>query len=777
MAFNRRWSVPCLLLATLALLVSGAAASQEVTGDTVTAAGQQFDSFVFTLSANLPKRRVPVTLSVTQPVITGGGLTLVGWGDNSVKGEYAFSYVVDGAAITDSSLIISKAIPADGTVTVTNTQVQNTLQMPAFDFSSMFLTGNLTVAVRNSFVQYSESGSDSVAVQVGSSQSPALISDHTMLQVIGLRMSGGSCALRMAGAATTQSLLVITEGSLVGLDHVDAAGLSRAALCLDGSLTAMTNSVLRVTDSELTRSDVDGRSRSPKLIMDTTTGTVSVLSGSALVVRNVNIVDGGVIGSTAGSLMDGALGADSVISILDIDALEFCPSCSVEGFPSRQGDNSYVYAQDWTIGGSVVTDYSDRGLGYATGLTNLRDSNNKCRAALCVSANANAIKANAQECMCNCKDNAYAPMCLSKPDTLLSYEACTDSNCVSCPNNAGVCSQCRNAYAPDGSGRCVVTECDVADCQKCNTSDKDECEVCNPGYGMVSGTCSKCDVQYCTECDGNTNVCTLCLNNFALGSGGQTCTSLDNTCQAPNCVQCVVGDITKCAMCALGYGVLSGGQCSKCTDAKCETCDNNLGQCSSCDKGYTLTSYGTCSPGGKCTVANCAYCKTGDTKLCDTCIADYELNTKDSTCVPAGTCLVNNCAKCATGRPNFCQTCNDHYARNSNGVCVAVLDPKCKVADCHYCVSGYPLVCQKCLDNYAVTSTGKCAPQSWCKVAYCTSCLGNNASFCGTCFNGFSVQKNGSCLPTSMGASAQASPRALLVAVAAMVVTAVLGLI
>ncbi|XP_050340459.1 uncharacterized protein LOC126766790 [Bactrocera neohumeralis] len=658
MAFHGRWPAPrlLLLLAALALLVGGAAASQEVTSSTTMPSGQQYDTFVFTISPDIPKNRETVRLSVPQPTITGGGLTLTGWAEHSLKGEYVFVYAVDGATITDSSLIITGAIPADGTVVLRNTQARSAIPMPVFDFSTMSFTGNVSVTVQGSNVQYSGVGVDAVVVQVGEADAPALVTDYSFLQVLGMRVSGGSCVLSIVGGNPEQSVATVIGNAAVALDVVEADGLSRAALCVEGAVIVSLNSAARVTRSQLKAATLDGVKRSPKLAIDVSAGKLTVISASMFVVKNVSIPDGGVLGSTGGALLTlGSVNLDSIIAIIGIDAKTFCPSCTVDGFPSSQDKSSYVYAQDWTIDGRPTTDYSDQ--------ARRRDGPHKrawqrwqVPVRVLPPRQLEARRLELPQCGCNCKDGSFLPMCLNKEDKSLTYQTCSDVHCVDCgtANGAG-CKQCLPNYDLDASGRCVVVKCEVEHCTKCTTDDAGVCAKCEAGYGLVGGKCQACGVNYCTSCDGDTSLCNACFSGFTLSVDRKSCVAAGHGVQRDELRQ--VRHRQRVPVRHLQGGLRAAFHRPVLPVRGRELQDVRRRR----EEVYGVQQrvhpdgsvIGTCSPGGMCKVPNCAQCRAGNVNVCQRCVNGYDVNPASGRCVVEGSCPAKHCWDCALGNPNF----------------------------------------------------------------------------------------------------------------------------
>ena len=169
------------------------------------------------------------------------------------------------------------------------------------------------------------------------------------------------------------------------------------------------------------------------------------------------------------------------------------------------------------------------------------------------------------------------------------------------------------------------TNCgNISNCSACTQNKKGYCTLCNTGYTLSSGNCSKISCSSMTGCDlcrkNSTGNCITCKSNY-YSSGG-------------NCYKCPAGcstctSSTKCTACIDAY-YKSNGLCYQCPTG-CTAC-TSTSYCSSCSSGYYMAGI------------LCKKCDTGCTACagpsnCSKCATGYKLNgkvcEKDTTCNPS----------------------------------------------------------------------------------------------------------------------------------------------
>lgn len=747
MAFNKRWSVPCLLVAVVALLAGTGHANMEVTSST-TVYNTGYNGFVYTIGQGLPTSRVPVYLDLQHSSITGGGLTIDGWADTSVHGEYSFQLLLDGFTIQDSSLIIKKGIPADGAVHISSVDAVNTqVAAPPFDFSGMTFTNNLTMSIKDSFVTLSGSAANTPIVQAGGNGNVPRFSYYTTFHIAGMKTTGGSCVLSLPTDGNSQSVIAVEDHAVVSVTDARSCGLRDAVVSVGRPLVVSQYSYLRIRNCELNTcttasTDDPALSRTPDTVLRSDAGSITVSAGSVVLIKDVVAQSSSILQGYDNGITGVFLGDESTLSVINVTASSFCPTCT-NGVPTTSTGSSLVYAGQWTIGGSATTDYNSQGLGGATDVdANGRDSRNQCTSTQCI-RHYTVGTPTGTNCACNCRADTYAPGCFAKPDVMSPTVTCDDSNCRTCALSAATCTSCRIGWTVDGSGVCVRTPCSVPNCDACSLSNPNVCQSCSLGYTLnTAGTCDKCTSPYCLKCDADKDVCTSCAEGYSLVSG--SCVATSSLCSVPNCKACVDNNYVQCKECNSGYGLTSTGTCHTCATPNCKNCDGDANVCKVCANGYFVTKYGTCSP-VQCDLPYCAACDATDPSRCGTCISGYYVNTNDGQCVTAGTCLVPDCDKCVSSSPNICETCSAGYTRDpTTSQCVSV-SGNCRVSNCAQCVTGNPLKCASCNSGYVITSTGLCG-SGGCLVYYCAQCVSDDPRRCRVCNNGYGITTEATCV-------------------------------
>ena len=267
-------------------------------------------------------------------------------------------------------------------------------------------------------------------------------------------------------------------------------------------------------------------------------------------------------------------------------------------------------------------------------------------------------------------------------------------HCSSCDEP---CTRCDESYYPYELG-CQV--CKIG-CRTCTSYEK--CQSCIEGYGLISGYCQLMCLDHCQSCD---VPCSLCESGYYLSEGKcSKCPEGCLTCSKQNvCLSCQNGYELKDAMCTkgciqnclvcenpcqsckLGY-TLSSGYCINCP-VGCESCASDMSKCYSCIDGYTYENY-SCKK--KCKI-NCQSCDDPCT-VCDPGFLSIQ-----GDCLP---CL-SPCFSCI-GNIDRCSSCISGFLLDDY-TCTASCVEHCKTCDdpCTLCDEGYILfkgVCEACSSN------------------------------------------------------------------------------
>jgi hypothetical protein len=122
----------------------------------------------------------------------------------------------------------------------------------------------------------------------------------------------------------------------------------------------------------------------------------------------------------------------------------------------------------------------------------------KARAVLCDSSSADYFNASSSQCIVR---PSSTPSGYRQDDSRMFIEACSVSNCDTCPTSAATCTKCKSGYSKVDN-TCI--ECSVTNCQTCTTPN-----VCSTCISPFTGAkCDKiqCDVTECQACAA-ANVC------------------------------------------------------------------------------------------------------------------------------------------------------------------------------------------------------------------------------------------------------------------------------
>jgi len=304
--------------------------------------------------------------------------------------------------------------------------------------------------------------------------------------------------------------------------------------------------------------------------------------------------------------------------------------------------------------------------------------------------NKKCVKCSDPNCAACCSDNPS--QCCECANNKFNYnKKCYDvcpygtypdknKNCISCPDKClrcdehGKCKECEKGYKLE-DGNCVVN---------CKTSFY---------YDFNSNTCYNCDDINCLECAPK-NVCKKCNKPTILNKATKTCEYY----------------------CEKKYFIDSeNNTCERCLDT-CEKCDNKY-NCTECINGYYLLRNGTCIENCgvsktfvngeclKCKDINCFTCENGEPDKCKICKNDFYL-------------INYECTKdCPTGFYIYVD-------ENGNYVCKRC-DEKCTSCDptgCNDCKPGFKKIHKKCVNpcpNGSTPYNGICAK---CSVENCKTC-------------------------------------------------------
>lgn len=162
--------------------------------------------------------------------------------------------------------------------------------------------------------------------------------------------------------------------------------------------------------------------------------------------------------------------------------------------------------------------------------------------------------------------------------------------------------------------------------------------------------------------------------------------------------------VYECFNCAYGFGFMAGTKtCKKCTVTNCAECRTDYTKCESCTDGYGVDTNEKCQ---KCNSEGCNYCPTDYTK-CLGCLSGYGFIFDDK-----GQ-KTDSCEKC----PEHCQNCYDDSSSCTNclrGYGFAINEDGTKTYQCVKC----PDHCKECgtdsntcdqCESYAYKINGKCS--------------------------------------------------------------------
>ncbi|KAL4463431.1 hypothetical protein ABPG72_003127 [Tetrahymena utriculariae] len=361
-----------------------------------------------------------------------------------------------------------------------------------------------------------------------------------------------------------------------------------------------------------------------------------------------------------------------------------------------------------------------------------------------------------QNCLA-CKDGQYLQnnTCLQ----ILNCDQIQNNSCLKCKdgyymNSISICSLC-----PTGCLTCesekICKTCDVQNKYAFLDNLKTTCQLCQqPGQFILIDQCTRCS-QVCAECNGSSNNCTSCKDDYNFDEKKMTCFE-----KIQNCGNQIYDT---CQKCDDGYYLSTSSKCTQCpqgclictSDKQCQKCDviNNCAFqddqtiCSKClvNNGYFIQN-GKCS---KCHFT-CDSCNGTSQSDCLICNQGFILEKNSNICVCQGqNQIVDIFQKKCVCKQGFVldgENCQDKCSKqkyNNNGVCQSC-DSSCssckgsKGTDCLSCHKGFVLLpnigsCGLCEEGqFYNNSTKNC---DYCDYT-CIQCTGQDKSQCITCTDG-----------------------------------------
>ena len=169
------------------------------------------------------------------------------------------------------------------------------------------------------------------------------------------------------------------------------------------------------------------------------------------------------------------------------------------------------------------------------------------------------------------------------------------SGLLSCPDDPlcglcmdGECLACYHGFAKD-DGKCVASPKKLDGCLYYMS--ESACSVCELGWGLVRGKCSKCEDSKCATCNREPSDCSTCTHSIVAKNG--TCNN-DKLCPDEGCEVCKMD--LQCNVCKTGYSLNQDTfRCEKSKIPNCQLLEiGNPENCSECKGGYFITSKNTC---------------------------------------------------------------------------------------------------------------------------------------------------------------------------------------
>jgi len=283
-------------------------------------------------------------------------------------------------------------------------------------------------------------------------------------------------------------------------------------------------------------------------------------------------------------------------------------------------------------------------------------------------------------------------------------EQCPVENCALC-TNATNCYQCKGKSLlnrGNGVDSCVPIKNCVSEYLK-----EDHCELCESGYRLESGGCTKCPPN-CSVCyydeENKKEMCTTCDDGYVIRKG---------TCHEQKELHCSSGHPTYgCLECENHYFFNSDLDCEECSSA-CETCVSSKDHCLSCAEGSYFDKNQTtqCVPkDGHCKLVDQAGCKECDNNL--SLVEDLEENY--GWYVPEG--------------EQTCQRCIDHCK-----LCESNNDPDEELR------KKTPVVCTACVTGFLLTPVDSSGERKYICEKMGESCNSTEMGYCTKCNEGYFI--------------------------------------
>ena len=151
-----------------------------------------------------------------------------------------------------------------------------------------------------------------------------------------------------------------------------------------------------------------------------------------------------------------------------------------------------------------------------------------------------------------------------------SCAPCADSNCESCGNAAlDVCQSCKGNFTiqvKDFNNVTNQVESNSCECLKPFVLTQSGACVCPAGKTYNLGTCQKCAVSNCQNCENSNALCSTCFEPFIINQQGNQCVCKPGfvleqgscvACQVSNCLACDSSAVDTCNQCASNFQLIS----------------------------------------------------------------------------------------------------------------------------------------------------------------------------------------------------------------------------
>ena len=339
----------------------------------------------------------------------------------------------------------------------------------------------------------------------------------------------------------------------------------------------------------------------------------------------------------------------------------------------------------------------------------------------------------------NCKGyDSYAYInnkyqCLSNSDSSqLNLYGCVKAN-YNEKENKYECTKCKDYYIPIINEKICKYPSEISLSDFCLRAEKVElesgfkysCIECENPYkktkklNNITDCIFSYNLDYCSNGEKDLNdiaICTECVKNAQFNKK-------KNVCQCNSDSFSI--DENDCYKCDNEMGKNPGCDASE----GCEYNDQDqFVSCKKCKSDYALYDKGICNSCSEI-ISNCNKChldKILDKLICDSCIDNYIINTKENIC------RLNSCYEYANIMPgciicddkldeympkNKCQSCKPGYFKTKDESCIYCSSEKYGGTGCYECTYGKDengqetenIVCKKCSSAYqALSSDGKC---------------------------------------------------------------------